>query len=872
MAAGAADDALEVGSDSKWEEEVSSLTAEMERTSITPSTLLQRAEAWRNLHKYDDAMKDIRTALSIERDNPAAIQAMRGLLKATTEESCTSASKTSPQQLLLTATTLPSQDAAEKEKTRILRHAFEAAQRLLILSKGQADIRGIAQNGGIELLMQTLLQDRKMNGVQKVPSLQMTLLRILANLALIPELAPIIISYCNDDSIELLLDTSDSSAHPLASEMLANLILLSTSHPVGPTSGQSTAPTPSQALPILKAFIKRLDVSHPADIRVACLGALIKAVSTSDLAMGLVRGKENVMLLDLCNDGDEKIRGLVPAALARILDFVSDSDEKAMQRACLDLIRTYIESDTSSVKMKGLAAISALFQAKASFGSSLLTSNGMLDLIMDCAEFEGVEVQLATVEMLSSACANKECRTLVAQACASFLQAAAKQSDPRLRGAASVTLTKLVTANSELAKALNLNASSTADAFIDTLNAKQVDSTSGLGAVEGLAYLTMQPAIKEKVAYNVAFLKKLLALLSNSDRSLQYGIATIISNLTVYRRKLSSEEEQVRKLREMAKDVAKEVQDPLDDDIPVQKRGLLVVQAGVITSLGLLAKTESVGVRETTAQIFLNLATDKRLHGAIVQQGGARALIDLTKNGPPESIANAAQALAKVAISVDPNLAFKGQRAAELVRPLINLCNGEDGLRQFEALMALTNLGSMNEEVRTRIVAAGGIKAMEYLQFSDNNLIRRAATEALCNMMFDPQVFTSYAQAGSSHRLRMFVALTDSEDYPTRRAAAGALAILSSSENACRLIMEESRGLEVVLGMVAEEEKNGEIQHRGVECIKNLARANADFARRLEAAGAVKALKHLMVAHDEQVAHGAVEALSGLQSQGISIV
>ncbi len=56
------------------------------------------------------------------------------------------------------------------------------------------------------------------------------------------------------------------------------------------------------------------------------------------------------------------------------------------------------------------------------------------------------------------------------------------------------------------------------------------------------------------------------------------------------------------------------------------------------------------------------------------------------------------------AITMDPNIAFKGERAAELVRPLVRLLKSEDGLQNFESLLALTNLATLSEEIRHRIV------------------------------------------------------------------------------------------------------------------------------------------------------------------------
>lgn len=55
-------------------------------------------------------------------------------------------------------------------------------------------------------------------------------------------------------------------------------------------------------------------------------------------------------------------------------------------------------------------------------------------------------------------------------------------------------------------------------------------------------------------------------------------------------------------------------------------------------------------------------------------------------------------------------------------------------LQQFETLLALTNLLSCGNNEQDRFIADNGIQAVHYLIFSDNPMVRRAATEALCNL------------------------------------------------------------------------------------------------------------------------------------------
>lgn len=64
----------------------------------------------------------------------------------------------------------------------------------------------------------------------------------------------------------------------------------------------------------------------------------------------------------------------------------------------------------------------------------------------------------------------------------------------------------------------------------------------------------------------------------------------------------------------------------------------------------------------------------------------------------------ASQALAKLAITNDPAIAFPGQRVVELIKPLVQLTKERHGLLMFEASMALCNLASMTDELRSAAV------------------------------------------------------------------------------------------------------------------------------------------------------------------------
>ena len=69
----------------------------------------------------------------------------------------------------------------------------------------------------------------------------------------------------------------------------------------------------------------------------------------------------------------------------------------------------------------------------------------------------------------------------------------------------------------------------------------------------------------------------------------------------------------------------------------------------------------------------------------------------------------AAHAIAKIAISVDPHLAFHDQFATRIVKPLMSLLKSDDSLQQFESLMALTNICMLGEDILSLILRDKGI-------------------------------------------------------------------------------------------------------------------------------------------------------------------
>ncbi|KAJ1805048.1 SWI5-dependent HO expression protein 4, partial [Coemansia sp. RSA 2599] len=362
------------------------------------------------------------------------------------------------------------------------------------------------------------------------------------------------------------------------------------------------------------------------------------------------------------------------------------------------------------------------------------------------------------------------------------------------------------------------------------------------------------------------------------------------------------------KKKETVADVSAEDEeaDKYDSSEHVSKRSVAVCKAGCLSMLVAAvqpARRPSDNLKDAVAEIMVSLATTQALRGLIVQQGGVRALLGLlTADAPkaakddsdkgddgkqstkmPQALRqqrdkNAAFALAKIAISVPPHLAFQDPR--EIVRLLLSLLAEETEtqalLMKFEALLALTNFASAQpgsaHDVRGYMANdLGGISLIEMVVLSDHVLVRRAATELICNLVYEPSVFERYVKnadscvpppsaaedsaqgpellsermpsgiveissdddgeqtserskgdmkenkqkqdndAYRSQRLHLLIALSDVDDAATRSAAAGALAVLSNDPRCSRyLFLAHPRASEVLLDLLSDNASDNE--------------------------------------------------------------
>eukprot|EP00903_Cladosiphon_okamuranus_P017674 g16275.t1 len=331
-------------------------------------------------------------------------------------------------------------------------------------------------------------------------------------------------------------------------------------------------------------------------------------------------------------------------------------------------------------------------------------------------------------------------------------------------------------------------------------------------AVEVLSFLVSKTKVKEELCYGSARCPKALSRLCRAAENtsgtspIAYGLAFLFSSLCVSKEEEMKESfkgkdmtyeqyEQLKQLNDSHGQGPKEDETDIKDTVDAAKRrSHALAEAGCVVSLRKIAEDASPATRERVALCFRRLATEPMNRGLIVQQGGLALLINMAsvpkasknkdKDGKEQldeeqgkgCRLEARHAIAKTLVTTNPNLLTEAQNMGS-VPALIAMCRDHESLnlQQFEGLLALTNLASL-DNVKSRIVAEKGIPCFHYLQFSDHELVRRAATEALCNLLPHPKM-VDHLKVVDNLKLWAAFAQLGVEDPPTAAAALGCLAM-----------------------------------------------------------------------------------------------
>ncbi|XP_066149150.1 protein unc-45 homolog B [Euwallacea fornicatus] len=820
-----------------------------------PKALFRRCQALESLQRYEEAFRD---ATQIFKDDPTnkSIQPYLQRLHRVVEERARINAQTHTK--LETMVKIVFDPSNEKEKRET------AMKNLLVLAKENAGSEVMIKQSCIVQKIKNLLK------VEKNQTLYVTGIRIIGELCKHTEEKTKAV--LKDAGVPWFLEILDSNSQEIvyAAQYCLQCILNSLSGMEMKSEGkpkqnlvEKNKGTIDTLLTCLTMAINNQAISGLA--RDAIIELLTKNIhhTAFSWAEHLVEKGGVKKLLDCASELEEfhyessmsitsSTRTIAAVCLSRVYDnMYYDKARDNFLSQIQDFIKEKLLTPDIESKLRVTVVITELLRGPLDIGNSIIGKEGILEMILVMANTEDELQQKVACECLIAAASKADkARSIVTQG-ADILKKLYKSKNDHIRIRALVGLCKLGSYGGSDATIKPFAEGSTlklAEACRRFLLHPGKDTDIRKWAAEGLSYLTLDAEVKEKLIEDKAALTALVELAKTGDQSMVFGVVTTLVNLC----NAYEKQEVIPEMVELAKFAKQHIPEEheLDDPDFVTKRLIALGRENVTTALVALCKTESHNSRELISRVFNALASEHELRGMLVQQGAVKVLIKLALEGTEKGKRQAAQALARIGITMNPEVAFPGQRALECIRPMLSLLHQDcTGLENFEALMALCNIAQMNEAARQRIVKEGGFYKIEHYMYEDHQYISRAAVQCMCNLVQSEDIIQKFF-TGDNDRVKYIVSCCLDEDEHTAMAASGTLAVLTGyCEKCCEKVFDSTNWLEAIQCLLAN--KSPSMQYRGVCIVANIISASKELANKLIESNVLEILMALKLVPDD---------------------
>ncbi|ETE68417.1 Protein unc-45-like A, partial [Ophiophagus hannah] len=881
-------------------------------------SLFRRSQALRGLGRLDRAASDLQRCVRLEPKNKAFQEALRDLGSSTQEKikamTCTDSKVEAMFKLLL------SNEEKDQDKKQ------KAAQNLIVLAREEPGAEKIFQNDGVCLLLQLLDTghlDMMIAGLRTFTGLCRG--HSSRTVVILSDLGP--------QRLFAVLEREDEQLSLAAYNLLQVMFetLRQGLHKEVLHKDNVLASDSSRELRLLLRWL--LEALTRAGIssygRDSILNLLINViapkslqVSNNSLTLWVIdHGLKEILEIGGTvphSPGGLRVTENTPMTVSVLLsklyeDLRCDSERENFHRLCEDYVRDWFQDHGMAGKLRAIQTVSCLLQGPSEAGNRVLELNGIMENILALCASSQVAHQLVAVEALIHAADKAKHASFITANGVTLLKEIYKHSErDSIRIRALVGLCKLGSAGGTDFSMKQFAEGSTmklAKQCCKWLCNEILDAGTRHWAAEGLAFLTLDADVKEELLEDKAALQALFQLAQSENRSCLFAVASTLVNCT----SSYDFEEPDPQMVELAKYAKQHIPEKHPKDKPefVHRRVQKLLAAGVVSALVCMIKNESPSLspacRELISRVFLAVVDNPENRGVVVAAGGGKALIPLALEGTEVGQSKAAQALAKIAITTAPEIAFPGERVCEgehwweweatlpgssspvrraglliaelgaflpqvyeVVRPLVSLLHlTRSGLQNFEGLMALTNLAGTSERLRQKIVKEKAVPIIEGYMFEEHEMIRLAATECMCNLALSPQVAELFLAEGSD-RLKLLVLYSGEEDERLRRAASGTLAVLTSllPQICVQISQVTTDWLEILQSLLFS--PCAELQHRGVVVVRNMMAADQEVATKLMESEMLEILSMATRAEDKpQVAQLAQECLAHAVSYGL---
>lgn len=818
----------------RFEDAIRDASEVLELSPADAKALYRRSQAFEAVGKLDEAFKDARKALHLEPKNPAVQQSMRRLSQTVEQIAKENASTSNKVTQML---------GVIENSTSSLDLKNQAANNLVVIAREKAGAEAILTADGISKCVKTMESIKN-------PEFCLSCIRIFSELSKKkPDWA---LRVLKEFGLRAMIDQfiSKNEQHVTAVQYLFQTIInvlsgmdsKDSKKPDSQLMKDHEAHIDSIMLALVKSSSSRVMTAQGRD---AILELITKNVDYDHLNWGikLVDADGLRELLEVASELEdikyESSMDITPntrpncsVAFERIY-FCMDYDKakEKYREKVMEYVNDKLGDNEIESKVRVTAAITALLLGPLDVGNNCIAAPGVVEMMLAMASSEEELQQRIAAEAIIAAASKKDKCTSIISTGMGILKKLYKSENDNIRVRALVGLCK-VGSFGGTDSSLRPFSDGTALKLVATcrnflINPKK-DKDLRKWAAEGLAYLTLDAEIKEDLIGDKHAIHSLIDLAKTEQKSVLYGVLTTLVNLTNSYEK----QEIIPELKELAKFAKQHVPEEhiLDSKEHVDKRTKILAETGVTVALVALSSTESKNSREMISRVFNAICEHQELRGYVVQQGGAKALLKLALDNTENGKTIAAQALARLGITINPEVAFPGQRAVEVIRPLMSLLHPDcSGLQNFESLMALTNLATISESVRARMIKDGGITAIENYCYEDHVMLKRAGVQCILNLMQSEEAVKVYEKGD---RVKYLTLCLEDDDYDTALAAAGTLAMLTSvSTEACRKVVEVQDWTDIFGGLAAH--KDNGLQHRGLCILNNLVHSTREVAEKL---------------------------------------
>ena len=610
-----------------------------------------------------------------------------------------------------------------------------------------------------------------------------------------------------------------------------------------PSAWQSEADRESCEKGVFQLFLaKLLEDEHDSDGRALKGVARLLAQDANKLYNLIDEEIFDAMLCSLDYRHPVEVRSQATLAVAKYMELAESKGQVFLSR----FIQSHITNGRNEGLVIAFSAAASVFPIVPTMASALFLTEGFVPSLVPLLDkkIKSDKVDQAALNMLSAACIDSACREAIKKHCVSWLKRVLKDGQNECPGLAAVILAKVLDPTNPATDASTngQDVKSEVNDLVPMFKKLLTDKTDAnkQSAVEGLAYASVQPKVKEALINDRAVTTRIIDTLKDSKAGspIIYGILTLIDHLSSYLPQLSEEQKRLAELKAYANASKNTIKsEPLAQDAAVSRRCTLLVNVGIVSALVHISHHLSATSTAIVCKILLSLTRTPALRGTIAQQGGARLL--LLKFTSISSLVGtnkqaAAQALARIIISLDPTLVFPASGSPPLsstVRPLLSLLTKDESevtegprdlLPAYEALLALTNIASTGMPDVIETIVRLALPTVEDLLLNNNDRIQTAAAELVCNLMTGPAGIEAFADESKSadRRLHIILALADAQEVATRKAASGALATLTDFEGALKGILARERGISILVDLCGDEDEG--VVHRGLVCINNI--------------------------------------------------